>query len=104
MWVHRYGGVPLIPHLTMFVHFLFPQPLEFWYAYDIDALEQCQAVFRFDGDSTGADREVERAIELGIPVFTENERMGLLDFIDEFIDNNSNSPKVSKEEEGGIYQ
>ncbi len=60
---------PFIPHLTHFYHMLIPHQIEFWYAYDLEWLEVCDAVFRMPGESTGADREVERARELGIPVY-----------------------------------
>lgn len=61
---------PVIPHVTMFVHFLRPQTdIEFWYKYDLFALERCDAVYRFPGASSGADREVAHADSLGIPVF-----------------------------------
>jgi nucleoside 2-deoxyribosyltransferase len=63
---------PLIPHLTMFVHYLHPQTdVEFWYEYDLHAMERCDAVYRLLGKSTGADREVAYANELGIPVYEE---------------------------------
>jgi hypothetical protein len=63
------GHLPFIPHLTMFWHFLIPHKIEYWYAYDMEWLEMCDAVFRLPGESVGADREVERAKELGKPVY-----------------------------------
>lgn len=64
-------GVPLVPHLTMFMHLLDPRPLEFWYEYDLRHLERCDAVLRLPGASVGADREVAHAQLVGIPVFDQ---------------------------------
>lgn len=59
----------LIPHTTMLVDLLLPHDVEFWYAYDLDQLEHCQAVLRLDGPSTGADAEVAFAKANEIPVY-----------------------------------
>lgn len=61
--------VPLIPHLSLLSNFVHPMPETDWYAFDLDLLEHCDAVLRIPGESKGADREVERARELGLPVF-----------------------------------
>jgi len=61
---------PLVPHLTLLWHLVEPRSLEFWYAYDLATLARCDAVLRLEGASTGADREVEFAREIGKPVFT----------------------------------
>lgn len=63
------GHTPFVPHLTHFWHFLYPHNIEYWYAYDLEWLESCDAVFRIGGESAGADKEVARALELGKPVF-----------------------------------
>jgi hypothetical protein len=63
------GHTPFIPHLTHFWHFLLPHAIDYWYAYDMEWLEQCDAVFRIPGESHGADEEVKRAEELGKPVY-----------------------------------
>ena len=62
---------PLIPHLTLLWHLVIPKPLEFWYEYDIALLARCDALYRLEGESTGADREVEFARANSIPVLTE---------------------------------
>lgn len=65
------GHTPFIPHLTHFWHMLIPHDdISFWYGYDMEWLEMCDAVYRIPGESTGADMEVARAKELGMPVFT----------------------------------
>jgi nucleoside 2-deoxyribosyltransferase len=61
---------PLVPHLTMLWHAVSPRPLDFWYAYDVALLRRCDALFRIEGESTGADMEVDFAKAHGIPVFT----------------------------------
>lgn len=63
------GFTPFIPHLTMFWQLIQPHDIEYWYAYDMEWLEKCDAVFRLSGESKGAEAETERAFELGIPVF-----------------------------------
>lgn len=63
------GHVPFIPHLTHFWHMLIPHEIGYWYEYDIEWLKKCDAVFRFAGESTGADNEVRIAKELGLPIF-----------------------------------
>jgi hypothetical protein len=50
---------------------LFPRPYEFWLELDNQFLPFCEAVLRLPGLSSGADKEVVLAQEIGIPVFTE---------------------------------
>jgi hypothetical protein len=42
---------------------------EQWMAYDFAFLDVCDALLRIPGHSPGADREVQRAVARGIPVF-----------------------------------
>jgi hypothetical protein len=42
---------------------------EAWMAYDFEWLSTCAAVLRLPGDSPGADREVDAALNAGKPVF-----------------------------------
>jgi hypothetical protein len=68
--IWRQHQVPvLIPHLTMFMHFLQPMSLDGWYEFDKAQLEHCDALLRLPGPSTGADMEVEFAECNDIPVF-----------------------------------
>lgn len=62
---------PYVPHLTHFMHQQCPRDYEDWMALDLEYLQGCDALYRFAGESAGADREVARAQELGIPVFTD---------------------------------
>lgn len=69
-FIYEKTGIPAYaPHLSLFQHFLMPQPLEWWYEYDLRIVEKCDAVYRLDGKSNGADKEVEHAEGLKIPVF-----------------------------------
>jgi hypothetical protein len=64
------GFTPFIPHMTYAWHMLCPHTIDYWYKYDLEWLERCNAVFRILGKSTGADEEVRYALEeLQIPVF-----------------------------------
>jgi hypothetical protein len=64
--------VALVPHLTIVWHLIHPRGVEHWYGYDLRLLARCDAVFRFPGDSVGADREVDHARALGLPVFDDH--------------------------------
>ena len=63
------GFVPFIPHLFHFWNEQLPNDYETWMELDFAWLEKCDAVLRIAGTSPGADREEEKAHELGIPVF-----------------------------------
>ena len=60
---------PFIPHLTHFWHFIHKHGYDFWMRQDETWLRQCEAVIRIQGESAGADQEVELAHRLGIPVY-----------------------------------
>lgn len=64
------GHTPFVPHLTYAWHMIFPhEDVEYWYQYDLEWLRKCDAIYRLPGESTGADKEVDVALEMGIPVF-----------------------------------
>lgn len=67
--VERFDSAVIIPHLTMFVHLIEPRDIEFWYQFDLDQLEHCDALWRMSGRSAGADKEVDFANRHSIPVF-----------------------------------
>jgi hypothetical protein len=69
------GFAPFVPHATHFWHLLFPRPYEFWLELDNEFLPCCAAVLRLPGPSNGADKEVQLAERLGIPVFHEISRL-----------------------------
>lgn len=65
------GLAPYVPHWDAFL-FL---PEGNWNAYlewDLEYVLMMEAIWRLEGESKGADLEVERARALGIPVFYEN--------------------------------
>lgn len=62
-------ATPIVPHLTVLWDTVFPHHYEDWMRYDFELIARCDAVFRLQGHSPGADRETTYAIELGIPIF-----------------------------------
>jgi nucleoside 2-deoxyribosyltransferase len=63
------GYFPVVPHLSMAWQLVAPQPVEWWYAFDLHLLSRCDALLRLPGESKGADAEVEFARNAGIPAF-----------------------------------
>ena len=63
------GFVPFIPHLTHLWHLISPHDIDYWYEYDNEWIQKCDALLRLPGVSKGADAEVALALELDIPVF-----------------------------------
>lgn len=63
------GFAAFCPHLSHFQHTMTPRPYEEWLRIDLEWVRACDAVYRFPGESAGADKEVIFARELGIPVF-----------------------------------
>jgi nucleoside 2-deoxyribosyltransferase len=63
--------VPFVPHTTCIWHMIEPADYEAWLAYDFDIIRHCDALLRIDGESKGADREVEfaRSFDVDIAVF-----------------------------------
>jgi hypothetical protein len=66
---------PVVPHLTLLWHLVSPQPLTFWYGYDVAILDRCDAIYRIEGESTGADDEVAFARAKELPVFTNRDEL-----------------------------
>jgi hypothetical protein len=66
------GLAPFVPHWDA-QWFLpdgnWPAYLEF----DLEFVSVCDAVYRLEGESAGADKEVDVAVSLGIPVFYEED-------------------------------
>lgn len=72
------GLAPYIPH---FDSYMFPGEDVSWNAFlewDFEWASLAEAVYRLEGESAGADREVALAQEQGIPVFYEDEYDTLL--------------------------
>ena len=66
-YIANQGHIPFVPHLTHFWHMVAPRVYKDWLRIDMAWLEQSEAVLRLHGESNGADREIERAISLGLP-------------------------------------
>lgn len=64
---------PLIPHLSGTWHMVSPKPYEEWLRIDLDYMVKCDAVYRFPGQSSGADAEVDVAHENNMVVFFSEE-------------------------------
>lgn len=74
--IYEVSGCPVIvPHLTLLGHAMFPRDVEFWYEFDLAQLAKCDLMLRLPGDSTGADREEQCALELGMPIWYSLEDM-----------------------------
>jgi hypothetical protein len=72
--LNRSGAVfALCPHTSLLADLVEPMPYDHWIALDLELVERCDAVLRVPGESPGADREVELARSLGMPVFTSAE-------------------------------
>ena len=72
------GYATFVPHLSHYwdtQHF--HNPYEFWMTIDLSWIRGAHALVRIPGASSGADREVEFAKSLGIPVF-EWDPLGIL--------------------------
>jgi hypothetical protein len=63
------GFLPFAPLLSHFWHFVAPHNYDYWLDMDLDWIEKADMVLRLPGISHGADKEVARALYLGIPVY-----------------------------------
>jgi hypothetical protein len=63
------GFTPFAPLLFHWWDKQHPHTYEFWCKQGLDWIEKCDAVVRLPGDSSGADAEVDHALDLHIPVF-----------------------------------
>ena len=67
--VTRLGAVVYVPHLSYFWAELKPgRHYEEWLMDDFEVIARCDALFRMEGASPGADREVSFCGSHGIPV------------------------------------
>lgn len=64
--------IPFCPHLSVLVEIMNGHAVSYeaWLRHDFDMIERADALLRTKGESPGADREVEFAERLKIPVFT----------------------------------
>ena len=64
-----FGFAPFVPLYSHFQHMAHPRPYEDWTKLDNEWVRVCDCVLRLPGESCGADKEVELAKSLNIPVF-----------------------------------
>ncbi len=61
-----------VPHLSLLTHLIAPHnDVEYWYEYDMTILLRCSALYRIPGPSTGADNEVQFALDHNVKVMFE---------------------------------
>lgn len=63
------GFAPYCPHLTHFMHINNPQPYEKWLELDNQFVPVCDALLRLEGESSGADKEMDLARNNGLLIF-----------------------------------
>lgn len=63
------GFAPYVPLYSHFQHMVHPRPYETWTKLDLEWVKVCDCLLRLEGESSGADKEVEFARKNGIPVF-----------------------------------
>lgn len=71
LWELNY--TPICPHINGALEYHTTRDYEEWMDYDLEMLRQCDMVYRLEGFSPGADREVAEAKRLGIRVVQESE-------------------------------
>lgn len=64
-----HGYAVYLPHTNIIWEIVRPATYEAWMQHDLLWVAKCDVLFRFPGRSPGADREVEHAKKLGIPVY-----------------------------------
>lgn len=67
-YVEWLGGVAYLPHLSVLEDFVDPYTPEQYMTRDLAWISKCDVLLRLPGESVGADREVEEAHRLGVPV------------------------------------
>lgn len=88
-----YGRViPIAPLMSAFAHMVEPRSYEEWLALDFELIERCDALFannaiifsdqesngipvHIETESPGRDREADHALKIGIPVFSDFDRL-----------------------------
>lgn len=63
------GLYPYVPHLSHYWEAQHAQDYETWMGLDFGWVRRCDALLRLPGASKGADREVDLAVSLRLPVF-----------------------------------
>jgi len=63
------GGCPIAPLLMHYAHIYKQRPHQDWMEIDLCMISKSDILLRLPGESEGADIEVNRARQLGIPVY-----------------------------------
>lgn len=69
------GFAPFCPLYSHFQHMIHPRSYDDWIKLDNVWVLACDGLLRLDGESSGADDEVELAVENGKPVFYSIEQI-----------------------------
>jgi len=75
------GYLAYVPHTLFAWELCYPRDYEHWLAYDFEWVAFSDAIVRLEGASPGADREIEHARMLGIPVIYCNGKDDYLDIL-----------------------
>ena len=67
--LRHYGFLPYWPLCSHYWHLEYQHDYDFWMAQDKEWIKHCDLLLRLPGESKGADKEVEWAIELGKTVY-----------------------------------
>ena len=63
------GFAPFAPLYSHFQHMAHPRPYQDWINIDLEWVKVCDCILRLEGESNGADGEVEFAKKLELPIF-----------------------------------
>ena len=69
------GFAPFTPLLSHFQHIVHPRSYDEWMKLDLEWVSVCDCLLRLEGESSGADIEVQKAKLLQIPVFYSFEEL-----------------------------
>jgi hypothetical protein len=69
------GFAPYCPLLSHFQHIFHPREYEEWMQLDLEWLSVSNCILRLPGESSGADREVDKAKLLCLPIFYSFEEL-----------------------------
>jgi len=69
------GYAPFTPLLSHFVHMAHPKKYDDWMKQDLIWISSCDCLLRLPGESSGADKEIEFADGLGLPIYYSIEEL-----------------------------
>jgi len=81
------GFIPFTPLYSHFQHMAHPRPYQDWIELDLEWIPVCDVILRLDGESSGADNEVQHALKYGIDVcFNLDDLIKWKDYMDIYWD------------------